>query len=232
MVRVKGFSAYVASEEHAEEMSIPSNHSISMQEGQDIIQRNRNSFYKVDRPEFEMSSLVELSSGPNSRKGSSSQKSSSGQKGANKSDRKDSAKKNEPKSPEISSLENNVGSLELKGESAGEDSLEGDMKLINKIKIKGKQTADSEDLGSGKKDLTMILKKKKTNFAKKEEGWEKNLNLRETGQEYREESQVVMDDIEVNLDEDPEYVILKKKSVRKNSENLYTKSEVGVMDIL
>ena len=225
MVRVKGFSAYVASEEYAEEMSIPSNHSITIREGQDIIERNRNSFYKVDRPEFEMSSLVELSSGPNSRKGSSSHK------GSHKSDRKDSAMKNEPKSPKISSLENNAGSLEMKGESAGEDSLEADMKLLVGTKGGKGADSDSEDWGSGKKDLTVVLKKKKTNFAKKEEGWEKNLNLKETGQEYREENQVVMDDIEVNLDEDPEYLILKKKSVRKNSENLYSKSEVVFIEI-
>lgn len=62
MVKIKPFRAYVAHSEYAEEISIPSNHSISVEEGSDYVRRNRISFYKVDRPEFEMSSIVRTKS--------------------------------------------------------------------------------------------------------------------------------------------------------------------------
>lgn len=138
MVKIRPFRAYVAHSEYAEEISIPSNHSISVKEGSSLIRRNRISFYKVDRPEFEMSSIV--------------------------------------KSHRSGSVSSDSNSFQSKEEEA-------------QPKKSGKVSDHLKTMSSKKEDKQ--FKRQITDFSKKYDGYEKNMNLKETGQEYREEKQGV-----------------------------------------
>lgn len=132
MVKIRPFRAYVAHADYAEEISIPSNHSISVEEGSDYVQRNRISFYKVDRPEFEMSSIVKAKT--------LSQSSGDSAEPARRADFPESLRP--PK--------------------------------------------EAKRAMSDRK-ATKDYQLQNTDFSKKHDGYERNLNLRETGQEYREE---------------------------------------------
>ena len=134
MVKIRPFRAYIAHREYAEEISIPSNHSISVEEGSDYVRKNRNSFYKVDRPEFELSSIVKNKSKSNS-------------------------------------------TVDKNSEEMSEDKDNKDFMVDLPKKIKTESNKKSNN----------SYKRANTDFSKKFDGYEKMKNLKETGQEYREE---------------------------------------------
>lgn len=186
MVRIKGLKAFIACENHAEEISIPSNHSMSVEEGSKYIYKKKNSFYRIDRPEFEMSNLIKTET------------------------------KNSQSSKSNSSMEKEIDSFNRTSNSK--------QKNLNK--------SHTQDLIS--------------DFSKKAEGYESFNNIKETGNEFREdgeqikclfsmkkelkkESQII-DDIELELDRSFDSHVEIQKNKRKTSEHLWMKKEENICD--